>query len=145
MSPFLCSIIILASFHSTGIFLSLKFAFCLFVICLTDSSPPSIISLVGSSMLRALLFLISFGVFLTSDVMVGGTSDESGLVFFCEVLVLDVELEVQKNTGIPVRTGVSRAYRYGSAVRYVPVHSGVFGSLYGNCRSIVTRHCLTSV
>ena len=54
-------------------------------------------------------------------------------------------LEVQQNTGIPVRTGVSRAYRYGSAVRYVPVHSGVFGSLYGNCRSSVTRHCLTSV
>ena len=55
------------------------------------------------------------------------------------------EIEVQQNTGIPVRTGVSRAYRYGSAVRYVPVHSGVFGSLYGNYRSSVTRHCLTSV
>ena len=49
-------------------------------------------------------------------------------------------VEVQQNTGIPVRTGVSRAYRYGSAVRYVPVHSGVFGSLYGNCRSSVTRN-----
>ena len=35
-------------------------------------------------------------------------------------------LEVQQNTGIPVRTGVSRAYLYGSAVRYVPVHSGAF-------------------
>ena len=44
---------------------------------------------------------------------------------------------MQQNTGIPVRTGVSRAYRYGSEVRYVPVHSGVFGSLYGNCRSSV--------
>ena len=54
-------------------------------------------------------------------------------------------VEVQQNTGIPVRTGVSRAYRYGSAVRYVPVHSGVFGSLFGNCRSSVARHCLTSV
>ena len=52
---------------------------------------------------------------------------------------------MQQNTGIPVRTGVSRAYRYGSAVRYVPVHTGVFGSLYENCRSSVTRHCLTSV
>ena len=30
------------------------------------------------------LFLISFMVFLTSDVMIGGMSDESGLVFFSE-------------------------------------------------------------
>ena len=30
----------------------------------------------------ALLFFISFRVFLTSDVMIGGTSDESGLVIF---------------------------------------------------------------
>ena len=62
-------------------------------------------------------------------------------LFICQSL----SLEVQQNTGIPVRTGVSRAYRYGSAVRYVPVHSGVFGSLFGNCRSSVARHCLTSV
>ena len=55
------------------------------------------------------------------------------------------QLEVQQNTGIPVRTGVSRAYRYGSAVRYVPVHSGVFGSLCGSCWSSITRHCPTSV
>ena len=32
----------------------------------------------------ALLLFISFRVFLTSDVMIGGTFDESGLVFFCE-------------------------------------------------------------
>ena len=31
----------------------------------------------------ALLFFISFRVFLTSDVMIGGTFDVSGLVFFC--------------------------------------------------------------
>ena len=30
------------------------------------------------------LFFISFKVFLTSDVMIGGTSDESVLVFFSE-------------------------------------------------------------
>ena len=32
----------------------------------------------------ALLVSISFRVFLTSDVMIGGTSDEFGLVFFSE-------------------------------------------------------------
>ena len=41
-------------------------------------------SLVGLSMLGALLFFNSFRGFLTSDVMIGGTSDESGLVFFSE-------------------------------------------------------------
>ena len=40
------------------------------------------ISLVSLSMPGALLFFISFRVFLTSDVMIGGTSDESGLVIF---------------------------------------------------------------
>ena len=55
------------------------------VIRLTDSSPPSIMtSLVRLSMPGVLLFFISFRVFLTSDVMIGGTSDESGLVFFSE-------------------------------------------------------------
>ena len=42
------------------------------------------ISLVRLSMPGALLFFISFRVFLASDVMIGGTSDESGLVFFSE-------------------------------------------------------------
>ena len=42
------------------------------------------ISLVRLSMPGALFFLISFMVFLTSDVMIGGISDESGLVIFSE-------------------------------------------------------------
>ena len=41
-------------------------------------------SLVRLSMPAALLFFISVRVFLTSDVMIGGTSDESGLVLFRE-------------------------------------------------------------
>ena len=83
MSPFLCSIIILVSFHSAGIFLSLRSDLKKIVICFTDSSPPSfMISLVRLSMPGALLFFISFRVFLTSDVMIGGTSDESELVIF---------------------------------------------------------------
>ena len=57
----------------------------MFVVCLTDSSPPSTTtSLVRLSVSGALLFLISFRVFLTSGVMVSGTSNESGLVFFSE-------------------------------------------------------------
>ena len=32
----------------------------------------------------ALSFFISFRVFLTSDVTIGGTSDESGMVIFSE-------------------------------------------------------------
>ena len=40
------------------------------------------ISLVMLSMPGALLSFISFKVFLTSDVTIGGTSDESGLVIF---------------------------------------------------------------
>ena len=39
-------------------------------------------------MLGALLFFISFSVFLTSDVMVNKTPDESGLIFCSQVLVL---------------------------------------------------------
>ena len=41
-------------------------------------------SLVRISMPGALLVFISLGVFLTSDVMIGGTSDESGLIIFSE-------------------------------------------------------------
>ena len=66
-------------------------------------------------------------------------------LWMCVIWLWWWRLEVQQNTGIPVRTSVSRGYRYGSAVRYVPVHSGVFGSLYGNCRSSIACHCLTSV
>ena len=36
------------------------------------------------------LFLISFVVFLTSDGMIGGSGGVSGLVFFCECVVLGV-------------------------------------------------------
>ena len=39
--------------------------------------------LVRLSVPGAFLFLISFGVFLTSDVMMGETFDVSGLVFSC--------------------------------------------------------------
>ena len=42
------------------------------------------ISLATLSLPGALLFFSFFRVFLTSDVMIGGTSDESGLVFFSE-------------------------------------------------------------
>ena len=53
----------------------------MFVIYFIDSSPPSImISLVSLSVLGS-LFFISSKVFLISDVMIGGTSDASGLVF----------------------------------------------------------------
>ena len=31
----------------------------------------------------AVLIFISFGVFFTSDVVIGGTSDVPGLIFFC--------------------------------------------------------------
>ena len=48
------------------------------------------ISLVGLSMLGALLFLISLRVFLTSDVMIGGTSNESVLVIIGEGVGLGV-------------------------------------------------------
>ena len=41
------------------------------------------ISLVRLSM-PGVLFFISLSVFLTSDVIIGGTSDESGLVIFSE-------------------------------------------------------------
>ena len=48
------------------------------------------ISLVRLSMPGTLLFFISLRVFLTSDVMIGGTFIESGLVVFSEgVLVLE--------------------------------------------------------
>ena len=54
----------------------------MFVICLADSSPPIVMtSLVWLSMPGALLFFISFRIFLTSDFM---TSDVSELVFFSE-------------------------------------------------------------
>ena len=56
MSPFLCSIINRASFHSNGIFFFYKIWFKIFVVCLTDSSLPSIMtSLVRLSMARAML------------------------------------------------------------------------------------------
>ena len=64
------------------------FLFFFFLVnCFTDSSPPSImIPLVRLSMPGVLLFLISFVFFLifflTSDVMIDGTSDESWLVIF---------------------------------------------------------------
>ena len=48
------------------------------------------ISLARLSMPRSMLFFISFKVFLTRDVMTGGTSDESGLVFFSEGVDLGV-------------------------------------------------------
>ena len=41
-------------------------------------------SLVRLSMPGALLFFISFRGFLTSDVMIGGSSDETKMVFFTE-------------------------------------------------------------
>ena len=41
-------------------------------------------SLVRLSRPRALLFFLFFRVFLTADPMIGGTSDVSGLIFFCE-------------------------------------------------------------
>ena len=41
-------------------------------------------SLVRLSMSRDVLLFISFRVLLTSDVMIGGTSDASGLLLFCE-------------------------------------------------------------
>ena len=47
-------------------------------------------SLVRLSMPGALLFFISFRLFLTSNVMIGETSDESGLVFFSECADLGV-------------------------------------------------------
>ena len=57
----------------------------IFVVCLTDSSPPSIMtSLVRISIAGVLLFFISFRVFLTSDVLISGISDEFELVFFSE-------------------------------------------------------------
>ena len=63
---------------------SLKNLIKMFVICLIYSSLRSIMtSLVRLSMPGALLFFISFRVFLTSDTIIGGTYDESGLVFFC--------------------------------------------------------------
>ena len=66
-------------------FLSLKSDYFVVVVCFTDSSPPSImISRVRLSMPGAELFLISFRVFLTFDVMIDGTSDECELVFFSE-------------------------------------------------------------
>ena len=55
------------------------------VICLIYSSPPGVMtSLVWLSMPGALLFFISLKLVLTSDVMIGGTSGEPGLVFFSE-------------------------------------------------------------
>ena len=79
------NIIFLASFHSTGFF-----CVCFFLylkkknaVCFIDSSRPSIMtSLFRLSMPGALLFFISFRVVFTSDIMIGGASDESGLVFF---------------------------------------------------------------
>ena len=62
-------------------------------ICLTDSSPPSIMtSLVRLSVPRALLFFISFGVFLTSDIMIGGISDVWLVFFHKECLSCSVKL-----------------------------------------------------
>ena len=54
-------------------------------VSLTDPSPPGIMrSLDRLSKLGFLLFFVSFRVFFTSDVMMGGTPDVFELVFFCE-------------------------------------------------------------
>ena len=82
MSPLLRSIIILVSFHSAGIlFFSLKIFFHLFNRFIFQSIMASLVrfSIPGTS-----LFFISFRIFSTADVMIGCTSDVSGLVFFCE-------------------------------------------------------------
>ena len=55
-----------------------------FCVCLTDSSPPSIMkSFVGFSFPGPSYLLFSW-FSLTSDDMIGGTFDVSGVVFFLE-------------------------------------------------------------
>ena len=89
MSPFMCSVIILASFHSTGIFFVFKIRIKI-VICVTDSSPQIITLLVRLVMPGALLLLglgflfVSLMVFLTSDIIIGWTCEVYGLALSYE-------------------------------------------------------------
>ena len=82
-SPFLCSIIIFSFYPYSWYLFVPKILLNISVVCLPDSSPPSFMtSLVRLYTPGALLFLIFFRVFLTSDVMIGGTSGVSELVLF---------------------------------------------------------------
>ena len=87
-SPFLCSIIILASFHSIGIFyvskISLKTLLFVSLISVHKYHDITCQIIYAQGLVVFHFFFVFFFFFSSSDVMIDGTSDESGLVFFSD-------------------------------------------------------------
>ena len=85
MYPSLRSTIILASFHSTGVFFVFKMmSEIIYLFDWSLSSKYQFKTLLIRLSLSGALFFICLRLFLTSDVMIIGTSDVPGLVFFPE-------------------------------------------------------------
>ena len=62
----------------------------MFVVCLTDSSLPIIMTRLVQLSITGALFLISFRGFLTFDILIGRTFSNMSFVFFCEGVGLGV-------------------------------------------------------